>query len=395
MHGDLLALLLLLALTVVGPIVAVRAGLPSAVVLILAGIAVGPAGAGWIRSTPIISFVSELGFLILMFMAGMEIDFASLRRAGMRALLRPSLFVVGCFGVAAGAGSLLGLRPVEILIGAAISLGMPLAVLQETGTARTPVGRHVLLTGSVGEFVTIAAITGLEIFTAEGPVSERALRLAKVAALFLTCTLLIRWARALVWWRPEPFKRLVSHHDVAELGVRVGLLAMLGFVALAALFGVEAILGAFIAGALVSFVVHEKTALEEKIGALGQGLFVPIFFVVVGVRFDWRMLDRGSLKDATVLVLVAAAAKIIPGFFFADRDLSLRERLAAGCLLAAPMTLVVGIAAIGRQLGLVTERQEASAVLVAMVLSVVFPTLFRRILAPPKPAEVAAAKGTP
>lgn len=391
MHDDLPTLLLLLALTVVGPIVAVRARLPSAVVLILVGIAVGPAGFAWARVSPTVSFVSELGFLILMFGAGMEIDFASLRRVGVRALAMPSLVVVGCFGLAAGVGFAIGLRTVEVLIVAAMSLGMPLAVLQETGTARTAVGRHVLLTASVGEFVTILGITALEVFTRDGSVLERALRLGKVVVLFVGCALLIRWARAFVWWRPGPFKRLVQNHDVAEMGVRVGLLIMLGFVALASLFGVEAILGAFIAGALVSFVIHEKKALEDKIGALGQGLFVPIFFLIVGVRFDPRLLDLGSVRDAAVLVGLAGAVKILPALLFAEPEMSLRERLASGCLLAAPLTLVVGVAVIGRQLGLMTDRQEASAVLVAVVLSVVFPTLFRRVLgATPAKADAAA-----
>lgn len=382
MQDDLPTLLLLLVLTVVGPIVAVRAKLPSAVVLILVGIAVGPAGFGWARVSPTISFVAELGFLILMFGAGMEIDFASLRRVGMRALAMPTLVVAACFGLAAGVGFSIGLRTVEVLIVGAMSLGMPLAVLQETGTARTAVGRYVLLAASVGEFVTILAITGLEVFTHPGNVLERASRLGKMVVLFVGCALIIRWARAFVWWRPEPFKRLVQHHDVAEMGVRVGLLIMLGFVALASLFGVEAILGAFIAGALVSFVIHEKKALEEKIGALGQGLFVPIFFVLVGVRFDPRHLDITAVRDAAVLIGLAGAAKILPALLFADRELSFRQRLAAGCLLAAPLTLVVGIAVIGRDLGLLTEREEAGAVLVAVVLSVVFPVLYRLVLGP-------------
>ena len=195
--------------------------------------------------------------------------------------------------------------------------------------------------------------------------------------------LVIRWARAAVWWRPEPFRRLTQHHDVAELGVRTGLLVMFAFVVIAAMLGVEAILGAFIAGALVAFVLREKHTLESKLAALGHGLFIPIFFIVVGVRFDPRLLDLAAIRDALVLVAVVAAVKIVPSLIFASRELGLRERLAAGALLSAPLTLVVAIGMIGRRLGAVDERQQAAFILLAMILSVGFPIAFRILLRPP------------
>ncbi len=396
LHDDLPALFLLVALTVVGPMTAVRLRLPAAVVLILAGIGAGPAGIGWVRETPTVAFVSELGFLVLMFVAGMEIDFAGLRRAGARVLVSPVLTVAGCFAIAAAFGAAFGLRPVEVLVLSAMSVGMPLAVLHESGAVRQPLGRHVVLTVSLGEFASILAVTGLEIFAGDEALAGKLVRLAKIALLFAVSGLAVRWARALVWWHPGPFRRLVRHHDVAELGVRVGLLVMLGFVVMAAILGVEAILGAFLAGALVSIVLHEKRALEDKIAALGHGLFIPVFFVVVGVRFAPELLDLAAVRDALVLVAIAAVVKLVPALAFAPRELGLVDRIASGCLLAAPLTLVVAIAAIGRELGLISPRREASFVLVAVLVSIVFPVLFRRVraLSPrgePVPAEEPAA----
>lgn len=384
MTGDahLRAIFVLVVASVIGPVLAVRLRLPAAVVLILVGIACGPAGLGWVTDTVPVALLSELGFLILMFVAGMEIDFASFRGAGRRALAVPLLSVLGFFVVAIAIGLVLGLSLFELLVVSASSVGMPLAVLQETGQVHRPLGKHVMVTGSLGEFVSILAVIGYELFAEEATFADRGVKLAKVAALFIVTALVIRWARAAVWWKPEPLRRLTRHHDVAELGVRTGLLIMFAFVVIAASLGVEAILGAFIAGALVSIVLREKSALESKIAALGHGLFIPIFFIVVGVRFDPRLLDADAIRGALVLAVVVGAVKVLPSLVFAPRELDLRERLAAGSLLAAPLTLVVAIASIGRRLGAIDETRETTFVLLALVVSLVFPIAYRALVGP-------------
>lgn len=385
-HGHLLTLLVLVFLGAAAPALAVRLRLPAAVLLILAGIAFGPSGTGWLADDATLGLLSELGFLVLMFLAGLEIDFAALRSAGLRSLLAPGLTVLGFCGVGAAIGIWRNLSVIDLLILTASSVGMPLAVLHETGQLQRPLGRYVMLTASIGEFVSILAITGYELAAEHGEWHERALRVVKVLLLFVVSALVIRWARAIVWWRPEPFRRLTRHHDVAELGVRSGLLVMFAFVVVAASLGVEAILGAFIAGALVAFVLREKATLEHKLGALGQGLFIPIFFIAVGVRFDVRLLDREMAGAALVAAAIVAAIKILPALVAAPAELRLRDRLAAGTLLSAPLTLVVAMAAIGRRLGALEAKQQTAFVLLALLLSVVFPVAFRALASGEKPA---------
>lgn len=386
-HSHFQALFLVVLVSVVGPALAVRVRLPAAVILILTGIAVGPAGLTWVEDGAALSLLSELGFLVLMFAAGMEIDFDSLRgvggregESGLRSLVLPGIAVAGFTAIAVGYGLYRGLSVIDWLVLSASSVGMPLAVLQETRQIQRPLGRYVLITASIGEFVSILGVTGYEVFAEDATLGHRALKLVKVIVLFAISATLIRWARATVWWWPKPFRRLTQHHDVAELGVRTGLLVMFGFVVIAATFGVEPILGAFIAGALVAFVLREKHALEGKIAALGHGLFIPIFFIMVGVRFDLRVLDFGALRDAAALVGVVAAVKILPVLVSAPRTLGLRQRLAAGSLLAAPLTLVVAIAAIGRRLGTLDPTREGAFVLLAIMLSVGFPVVFRLLV---------------
>jgi len=381
-HADNLwwTLLLLLGASIIGPVLAVRLRAPSAVMLILLGILLGPAGIGVLQDSPTVSFLSEFGFLVLMFMAGMEIDFAALRNAGRSALLVPLLIVVAVFASAVAMGRFFALGRIEVLALSAVSVGMPLAMLKETAQDATAIGRHVMLTASLGEFVCILVITALELLAGGGGAQHIAQRIGQVVLLLGASTLLMRWARALVWWHPEPLRRLTHHHDVAELGVRVGLCIMLAFVTLSALAGVEPILGAFIGGALVGFVLRQKQTLEGKIAALGNGLFIPVFFIVVGVRFDASALDRSMVLRALLLAALAGVAKLAPSLLLARRGTPLRARLAAGTLLAAPLTLVVAVAAIGRRLELIDSRQQAGLVLVAMLVSIVFPVLFKLLV---------------
>lgn len=392
-RGALLNLLLFVGVSVVGPLAAVRLKLPSAVVLILAGIALGPAGLQIVGETPTIAFLSQFGFLILMFIAGMEIDFEAIRDAGRSALVRPFVVSLAIGVLSLGVAILRKLGPIETLVLGAISVGMPLAVLQDTGQIRTQLGRYVLVTASIGEFLCIIAITGVEIASGEGGVVDMSTRVGKMLVLFAVSAIAIRFARALVWWYPEPFSRLVDHHDVAELGVRVGLALMLAFVLMSAIFGVEPILGAFIAGALVSFVLRQKHSLESKIAAVGHGFFVPIFFVMVGVRFNARVLDLESLKQALVLSGFAFAAKLVPNLLFSWRELGFRQRFAAGSLLSAPLTLVVAIAGIGHELHRIDDRQNATLLLMGMMVSVVLPIVFKLLVGPPKPEGNAPAGG--
>jgi len=390
-HGDLVALLLLVLASVIGPVVAVRVRLPTAVVLIFAGVGLGPAAANLVHDTAMVKLLSELGFLILMFIAGMEIDFDAIRAAGPAMLVRPTLASLGIGAIALGFGRLLGVGIVETLGICAMSIGMPLAVLQETGHIRSVIGRYVLLTGSIGEFFCILAITALEMVSGEGGAPEILMKVGKMTALFVASALAVRWARAIVWWFPGPFGRLVAHHDVAELGVRVGFALMFGFVVLSALFGVEPILGAFIAGALVSFVLRQKHVLESKIAAVGHGFFIPIFFVVVGLRFDPRVLDWAAVKLALVFSGAAFVSKLLPSLLGGWKEMGFRQRFAAGALLSAPLTLVVAVSTIGKELGLIDARIGAALMLMGMVVSIVFPVVFKLLVR--KHAAASSAPG--
>lgn len=167
-----------------------------------------------------------------------------------------------------------------------------------------------------------------------------------------------------------------------EIGVRAGLALMMAFVSIAALLGVETILGAFIAGALFSFVFREKRSIESKLSSIGFGFFVPIFFIDIGMGFDIAGVFRGGLWGALAfLAWGSLVSKVVPMVLLLALGLRLREALAS-LLLAAPLTLLVAISRIGLDVGIIDKAMSNTIVLFAVGGGVLLPILFRFVLGP-------------
>lgn len=380
MHGgadDLTSLLVLLAGAVLMPIIAGRVHVPSAILLIVYGFIVGPSVGRLVAAEGVVPFLAEVGLMVLMFLAGLEIDFNRIRERGPRSLVRIVTICFAVFAFAAAAAWVLELPPLMGLCLGAMSLGLPLAVLNETGRLKSTLGQSVILLGSAGEFLTVIGMTLFALGIRHGLSLGLFVGLGKLVLVLLVIAIVLRTLMALAWWHPRTFSRLAEQHDGAEIGVRASLLLMLVF-SLAALFaGVEAIVGAFVAGSVVSFVFRGKEVLERKLSTVGHGLFIPIFFIVVGVRFAPWAIDRESLLLAAQMLGVAALVKVVPAHLLIGQGLSWRQAVSVGMLLAAPLTLVVAIAALGVELGILDESDEAALIVLAAASGLIFPVGFR------------------
>jgi Kef-type K+ transport system membrane component KefB len=383
-HAELVSLLVLLAGSLAMPILSGRLRLPSAVLLLGYGVVIGPHALDLLPSRELLDFLAEVGFIVLMFLAGLEIDFNRIRAKGPRPLAIQLAICAATFGLAFAAAAGLGQPPLIGLALGATSVGLPLAVLREGGRLRTPLGQQILLLGSLGEFLTVVGMTLFYFLTRDGLSPALIWGLAKLLGLLLAAGALLRLLLAAAWWRPERVAALVARDDGAEIGVRAALLLAVGFAALAALAGVESIVGAFLAGALTAFVLRGKAVLEQKLSAVGYGLLVPIFFVAVGVGFDPAVIDGPHLAAAGTLVLATFAVRLPPALVLLRGGLGGRDLLALVALLSAPLTLVVAIAALGRELGLLDAAGHASLLLLAAGAGLIFPILFRVLARPPE-----------
>jgi Trk K+ transport system NAD-binding subunit len=175
----------------------------------------------------------------------------------------------------------------------------------------------------------------------------------------------------------------------SQIKLRGSLALAMFFVVLARSVGSENILGAFLAGVIVSMLASDEgSALREKLDAVGYGFFIPIFFVMVGVDFDLPALldSRSALMLVPVLVIIAYAVKVLPAALF-RAAFTWRESLAAGTLLSARLSLIIAASAIGLKLGLITNAVNAAVILIALVSCILSPLLFRLLAPEPQKEE--------
>ncbi len=379
------ALIAVTGAAVLLPGVARRLVVPVAVVEILFGVAIGRSGLGLAGAEEggVVRSLGDLGFALFMFVAGMEIEVTPLLKRGPRGLALPITCAVFTLVTAFALTSAFGWSPWLGLAVGSTSVPLMSAVLRELGLARSPVAQRMLMVAGIGELVTIAVLAAFEVAghaAGEGiaGMAVPTLRaLVPVAATVAGAVVL----RTLLWWYPKPFTRFVAVEDPQELGMRAGLALMALFIGLAAVGGIEPLLGAFVAGLLVSYALADRHALEHKLASMAYGFFVPIFFIAVGMRVS--IVPHELLQELPFILLMLAAMAISrapAGMLLGATGLRARDATAAALLLSAPLTLLIAVADLGARAGALSESTEAAALTVAILASVLFPALARRLL---------------
>jgi Kef-type K+ transport system membrane component KefB len=380
LENPAISLLLFTAGAFVIPLLSKRIGLPAAACEMLYGAALGNLAPRLFRTSPLLDGLSQFGFILLLFLAGLEVDFVLVERQGRRGLLRSIAFAVGVLALGQALAFALGHDPIFGLIVGAISIGVVLVILRESSLTRSAFGQITLISGALGEFLTIVALTCYSLVRTYGLALPLALAVGKLVLLLLLGWLVLQVLSTVVWWRPHQFQRLVVSGDPSELGVRAALALMMAFAAAAVLLGVEEVLATFIAGAIFAFVFRHQGSLSDKLAAVAHGFFVPIFFIKVGIGLKLAgllshdsLLLMGELIAGTLLIRVLALPLLkLTGLRWV-------QALGAALLLAAPLTLQVAAAQVAVNLNVLAPNTVLSVLGASVVGSVIFPALFRLI----------------
>jgi Kef-type K+ transport system membrane component KefB len=388
------SLLLITGLAVAVPVIVRRLGRfqpPIVVGEIVAGMIVGVSGLNWIQPSEILQFLADLGFTFTMFLAGMEIDFrrlvVSAPAPGERRRDRPLPLALVVFlltlVLAFAASQALALRgtvqnPLLMsLILSTTSLGVVLPVLKEKGLLGERYGQHLLLSATVADLATLTLLTIVIAAIARG-FELNLLLVLVLGALFFLAMKLMQWIA-----RIRVVHDLIEElaHATSQIRVRGAVALMVGWAVLAEMSGVEVILGAFLAGALVSLVLEEEhSVLRHKLEAVGFGFFVPIFFIMVGATFDIQELtgSRAALLLVPVLLLIAFCVKMLPALLYRFA-FGWRDTVAAGFLLSSRLSLIIAASASALKLGQISQAVNGAIILVAIVTSTISPLLFNMV----------------
>lgn len=386
--------LLIVALIAAGaPLVAstVRIKVPAVVLEIVAGIIVGPSVLGWVEIDQPIEVLSLVGLAFLLFLAGLEIDLMALRGnllrlplLGFAATLLIGLLAGGAFEAVGWVNSAFF---VAIAL-SATSLGLVVPVLKDAGAAERPVGQLTMAGATIADF---GAVILLSFFfsESEGGASSKLLAIGAFALVIaVTGVAVARAGRSL---RIDAV--LVRLQDTtAEIRVRLAVALLIGFVALASNAGLETILGAFVAGAVLGIADRDTSTHPQfrlKLDAVGYGFVIPVFFVASGVRFDLDALtgSPSAIARVPLFLLALLLARGGPALLY-RRVLGVRQTVVAGLLQATSLPFIVTATQIGVGIGAVQQSTAAALVCAGLVSVIVFPPLALAVLGgSTRPAE--------
>jgi Kef-type K+ transport system membrane component KefB len=380
-------LLIAMAAATVSPLVLDLLPLPTIppiVIEILAGIVIGPEVLGLVEIDAPLEVFSQIGLVFLFFLAGLEIAFRSAGERHLGAVAAAfALSLVLALTVALGfeAGGIAESPLLVAIILAATSFGIVVAVLKDAGRTATPFGQLVIAAASMADFATVILLSLF--FSSSGASFENTLVLLVLFfALVIVLGFGLAGARASGALR-QAIARM--HRTSAQISVRIAFLLLVVLVFFAGRFGLEVVLGAFLAGAMVSLLDREravtKTGLQEKLEGIGFGIFIPTFFVVSGVRLDLEALFS-SFETMVLVPLTVIALLLIRGVPVAlyRRFLSRREMLAAGLLQATSLSFIVPATQIGVELGKISTATAAGLVAGGVVTVLAFPLLALRFM---------------
>ena len=361
-----------------------RLRIPAVVVEIVLGIVVGPQVLDWARVDDPVAILSVIGLAFLLFLGGLEVDLDLLRGRVLSLAVMSfgiSLALAVLAGVALDAAGFVKSPLLAAIILTATSLGLVLPVLKEGDREATPFGQLVFAGATLGNLVSALLLSLL--FSRDS--TDLGTKIVLLGGFVVTVLVLVLALTRHRMSMPVS-KLLVRLQDTtAQIRVRGAMFLLMLLILAAQEYGLAAILGAFVAGAIVSVVdrdgVRTHPLFRVKLDAIGYGFLIPVFMVAAGLSFDLRaLLDEPSvLVRVPVFVVGLLVVRGVPALVYRPL-LGLRGSIAAGLLQATSLPFIVAATEIGQSLGVITRATAAAFVTAGLISALVFPWLANSLL---------------
>lgn len=379
------SLALILIVTAVAGHLSVRMGLPAVIGQLLSGIVLGPAVLGWVSATSFIKDFAELGVIILMFMAGLESNLQLLKKYWRPSMLVAVLGVIFPVVVIDWCSQLFNLNSTESLfLGvtfAATSVSISVAVLKELGALDGKEGTTILGAAVVDDVLAVLILSlmislfGSQVGGSSQTSTNLGLSLAIQLAFFVALYFVAKWV----------IPHLMAIGDALLVPTSITLMSLVicfGLSYLADAIGLSAVIGAFFAGIAVGQTDYH-TVIDEHIQPIGNAVFIPVFFVSIGLNMSFT----GFAKDLWFIVVITVAAVVTKlvgasiGARMAGFSWKSGYQIGTGMVSRGEMALI--IAQIGYQ-GKLLSADRYSAVITAIILTtLIAPLLLRQALKRP------------
>lgn len=352
-----------------------RMGVPAVIGQLLAGVLLGGAGLNWVHPDILVHDFSEIGVILLMFLAGLESDISLLKRyfrPGMLVALLGIVFPM-LFGYATGVG--FQSSPTEAfffgIVLAATSVSISVEVLKELNVVNTKEG-STILGASVVDDILVVLVLSLSLSFLGGESSQATPLPATLLVeliYFVLIFLLVKWI--------APFLLALAEKLFANSAVIImSLIICLGMAYLADLVGLSSVIGAFFAGIAVSQ-TKVREEVEHSVEALGYAVFIPVFFVSVGLEVDFSRLNE-QLFFILAFTVVAILTKLVGGYVgakIAKFSNNSAWMVGAGMISRGEMALI--ILQIGQQNQLISSTLYSPLVIVVLLSTLISPLILK------------------
>ena len=373
MTRDIYSLCTIAAIAAAVPLLVGLLRLPVAEVVLLlgAGIVFGPSLLGWIQVSDSISLLSNIGLAFLFFAAGLEIESRAVRgESGRLALigwLAAVVLAASCAFILERRGIIHDFLGVTIAL-TSTALGTLLPVLRDKGLLRTKLGTYFLGAGAFGEFGPVLAVSIL--------LSTKSPFFAIISVLVFTGVALL-FAEIPEKLRSRRIGELLErgHHSSAQTAVRLTVLLLVGLLASAEFFGLDLVLGAFVAGIIARHFLpkDEDSTIMSKLTGLAFGIFIPLFFVISGANLDVNSILANPLLLLLFFALILFV-RGVPQFFIYRKALpNTRERARFSLYVATALPIIVAVTNIEVGDGVMLPSVGAALVGAGALSVLVFP----------------------
>ena len=352
---------------------------PAVVLEIVGGIIIGPEVFNISTPDTHVRMLATIGLAFLLFLAGLEVNLESLRSPVASLALRAFVVSVALAAIAGYLMNLAGSDEDPLLLAVifvATSLGVVVPVLKDTGEIESEFGQLIFIAGSLAEFGSIFL---LSLFFSKDSSSPGSAVVVLVGFGVLIAAGSFAVGRA--WrghWIAAQMERLENTSSM--LRVRAAIAILFLFAVLANHLALEAILGTFVAGALVRVLdrgnVMVGEHLRDRLDAIGFGFVVPFFFVATGMRLDVDALfsSWSTAKELVLFFVALLFVRGLPALLYRPR-FGTRRSYVAGLMQATSLTFIVVAADLGRQLHKIDAASEAALIAAGLFSVLLFPAL--------------------
>ncbi len=364
MNNSVMVIITLSLLVMFSPFLSRVTKVPVVVVEILLGSIAGYFG--FLVETELFKIIAKVGFLYLMFLAGMEVNLKEFGFAKSSLLRRTVIYFLMLYGSSLALFYYFELSAVYLVAFPIFSLGMLMALVKEYGKNQ-PWLALALNIGIIGELVSIMALTILSGGLEYGYNREFAITLGGLFAFMIGFVLFFKGIRILFWWYPSLKTLIMPHEDGKDQDVRFSMALMFMMIAVMLYLKIDVVLGAFLAGVFIATYFKHKTDLPHKLSSFGFGFLVPIFFIHVGSTLALDAFgDPKILMMALYIACAIIGIRLVSSFVAYSGYLGWKNTILFSLSDSMPLTFTVAIATLGYEAAAITHDEYYSFIVASM-----------------------------